>query len=96
MVNLRKRFVAGKAEEGNFNYIGFKVAQNRDVIILDQSNYVTNIQNITIKHDYRTDRARALDTCRKMTSQKIREIVCVEVLRPSQPKWGHVERGQFT
>ena len=23
-------------------------------------------------------------------------FVCVEVLRPSQPKWGHVERGQFT
>ena len=44
MVNLRKRFVAGKVEEGNFNYIVFKVAQNRDVIVLDQSNYVTNIQ----------------------------------------------------
>ena len=43
MVNLRKRFVAGKVEEWNFNYIGFKVAQSRDVIVLDQSNYVTNI-----------------------------------------------------
>ena len=26
MVNLRKRFVAGKVEEGNLNYIGFKVS----------------------------------------------------------------------
>ena len=24
------------------------------------------------------------------------EFVCVEVLRPSQPNGGHVERGQFT
>ena len=23
-------------------------------------------------------------------------VVCVEVLRPSQPQWGHVECGQFT
>ena len=23
-------------------------------------------------------------------------VVCVEVLRPSQPNRGHVERGQFT
>ena len=23
-------------------------------------------------------------------------FVCVEVLQPSQPKWGHVKRGQFT
>ena len=23
-------------------------------------------------------------------------FVCAEVLWPSQPKWGHVERGQFT
>ena len=26
----------------------------------------------------------------------LRVIVCVEVLRPSQPKIGHVKRGQFT
>ena len=24
------------------------------------------------------------------------DFVCVEVLRPSQTQWGHVEHGQFT
>lgn len=72
MVKLRKRFVAGKVEEGNFNYIGFKVAQNRDVIVLDQSNYVTSIQNITI------DPNRAQDKQSSLTSEeqtKYRQLV---------------------
>ena len=72
MVNLRKRFVAGKVEEGNFNYIGFKVAQEEGAIALDQSNYVTNIQNITI------DPQRAQDKQSTLTSEeqtKYRQLV---------------------
>ena len=39
MVNLRKRFVEGKVEENNFNYIGFRIVQESNAIILDQSRY---------------------------------------------------------
>ena len=45
MASLRKRFVAGKVEEGNFNYIGFKVMQQPTAIVLDQSKYVENIKS---------------------------------------------------
>ena len=34
MVNMRKRFMAGKVEKGNFNYIGFKVAQKKGTTAL--------------------------------------------------------------
>ena len=64
MVNLRKRFMAGKVEEGNFNYIGFKVDQEKSTIALDQSNYVTNIQNIT------TDPKRTRDKQSTLTSEE--------------------------
>ena len=37
MISLRKRFVAGKVEERNFNYIGFRITQDKHGIILDQS-----------------------------------------------------------
>ena len=37
MISLRKRFVAGKVEERNFNNIGFRITQDRNGIILDQS-----------------------------------------------------------
>ena len=55
MISLRKRFVAGKAEERNFNYIGFRITQDKNGIILDQSRYVENIENKA------TDPKRALD-----------------------------------
>ena len=45
MVNLRKRFVAGKVEERNFSYIGFRVIQESSALVLDQSSYVENIKN---------------------------------------------------
>jgi hypothetical protein len=43
IMSLRKRFVAGKLEEGNFDYIGFRVMQQSSEILLDQSRYVGNI-----------------------------------------------------
>ena len=45
MVNLRKRFVAGKVEERNFSYIGFRVIQESSALVLDQSSYVENVKN---------------------------------------------------
>lgn len=45
MASLLKRFVAGKVEEGNFNYIGFKVMQQPTDIVSDQSKYVENIKS---------------------------------------------------
>ena len=35
MTNLRKRFVAGKVEKGNFDYIGFRIMQQSSEILLD-------------------------------------------------------------
>ena len=40
---LRQRFYAGKVEEKCFKYIGFNVKQNENAIILDQSDYMNNI-----------------------------------------------------
>jgi len=45
MKSLRKRFVAGKIEKKNFSYIGFQISQESSKIILDQSRYVSNIEN---------------------------------------------------
>ncbi|MCG7877701.1 MAG: reverse transcriptase domain-containing protein, partial [Candidatus Thiodiazotropha endolucinida] len=61
MMDLRRRFVAGKIEEGNFNYIGFKVAQENGAIALDQSHYVTNIQNMTISNRKSTEQAKYIN-----------------------------------
>ena len=61
-----------KKETLNFNYIGFKVAQNRDVIVLNQSNYATDIQNITI------DPNRAQNKQSSLTSEeqtKYRQLI---------------------
>ena len=44
MDELRKRFLAGKMEEGNFRYVGFDVLQSDEGIILDQSSYLKNIE----------------------------------------------------
>ena len=47
--------MAGKAEERNFNYIGFRISQDKNGIIFDQSRYEENIENKAI------DPKRALD-----------------------------------
>ena len=56
MNSLRKRFVAGKVEERNINYIGFRIIQDKNGIVLDQSRYVESIENKAI------DSKRVLDT----------------------------------
>ena len=48
MVNWRKRFVAGKIEERNFNYVGFRIIQESSAVVLDQSRYVENVKNKVI------------------------------------------------
>ena len=48
MNNLRSRFLAGKIDEGHFDYIGFRLDQESDNIVLDQSNYVEKIRNVVI------------------------------------------------
>ena len=45
MISLRKRFLAGKVEERDFNYIGFRISQDKNTIGLDQSKYVDSISN---------------------------------------------------
>ena len=47
--------MAGKVEERNFNCTGFRITQDKNGIILDQSRYVENIENKAI------DPKRALD-----------------------------------
>ena len=64
MVNLRKRFVAGKVEENNFNYIGFRIVQESNAIILDQSSYVENMKNKVL------DPNRAKDKQSKLTTEE--------------------------
>ena len=44
MVKLRERFFAGKVEEKSFIYIGFKVQQYSNKVILDHSDYIENIK----------------------------------------------------
>ena len=45
MDKLRDRFMAGKVEELNFTYIGFKIEQTRDGIQLDHSAYVQKLDS---------------------------------------------------
>ena len=45
---LRARFSAGKVEEKTFKYIGFKVQQHSNKVILDHSDYIVNIRNSVV------------------------------------------------
>ena len=64
MVNLRKRFVARKAEERNFYYIGFRIIQESSALILHQSRYVENVKNKV------TDPKRAQDKQSTLTAEE--------------------------
>ena len=57
-----KRIVAGKVKERNFNYIGFRIIQDKNGIVLDQSRYVESIVNKAI------DSKRVLDKHCLLTS----------------------------
>ena len=45
MENLTERFLAGKVEEKTFKYIGFQVIQQEHGIVLDHSQYTSDLEN---------------------------------------------------
>ena len=45
MKNLYTRFLIGRVEVSDFKYIRFHVIQNSDSIMLDQAEYIDNIEN---------------------------------------------------
>lgn len=42
---LHTRFLAGKIEDGDFKYIGFRITQQVDGITLDQTGYISNLDH---------------------------------------------------
>ena len=67
MKNLYNRFLIGRVEVSDFKYIGFHVIQNSDSIMLDQAEYIDNIENGIInpsrarcKTDSLTDKEQTL------------------------------------
>lgn len=58
MSHLRQRFLAGRVEVKSFKYLGFQINQENDKIILDHTDYVHSLRNLTMdperakqKHD---------------------------------------------
>ena len=64
MKKLRGRFSAGKVEEKEFRYIGFKVKQLENRIIIDHSEYIDKMKNKTV------DQKRASDKQEQLTAQE--------------------------
>ena len=62
MEKLRGRFSAGKVEEKEFRYIGFKVKQYENRVILDHSEYIERMKNETIDPKRATDKKEILTT----------------------------------
>lgn len=48
MTHLQQRFLAGRVEEKSFNYLGFQINQENDKIILDHTDYVLSLRNLTM------------------------------------------------
>ena len=44
MDKFRDRFLAGKMEEDSFSYVGFRIQQNKQGILLDQGGYVDSVE----------------------------------------------------
>ena len=77
MNKLRVRFSAGKGEEKTFKYIGFGIQQLPCKIILDHSEYIDNIKNVTI------DPKRASENNEPLNQREqtlIRQIINAPVL----------------
>ena len=68
MKPLRHRFLAGKLEEGKFKYVGFQKQQNRDGIIIDQSEYVEDIENVSLSSQ------RILSKREKLTPEELTQL----------------------
>ena len=60
MEKLRGRFSAGKVEEKEFRYIGFKVKQCENRVILDHSEYIERMKNETVDPKRATDKKEIL------------------------------------
>ena len=58
MIPLRERFEVGKLEEESFTYVGFQICQEREGILLDQNEYVREMEKrpFWIKAGGREDR----------------------------------------
>ena len=48
MNKLRSRFLAGKLEVGQFTYVGFQVTQTVNGIVMDQSEYMTGLDDVAL------------------------------------------------
>ena len=62
MEKLRGRFSAGKVEEKEFRYIGFKVKQYENRVIFDHSEYIERMKNETVDPKRATDKKEILTT----------------------------------
>jgi hypothetical protein len=62
MCTLRKQFLAGKLEEGQFKYVGFNIQQFREEIIIDQSEYVESIECVVISPERASQKTEALNS----------------------------------
>ena len=51
MCKLRERFVAGKVESKQFTYVGYKICQSVDQVIVDQGDFVDSIDMNEFKID---------------------------------------------
>ena len=67
MEKLRARFSAGKVVEKKFRYIGFQIEQLPDSIVLDHSDYVNNMKNVSLdpgrasqKNDFLSEKEQTL------------------------------------
>ena len=68
MTRLRKRFLAGKLEEGHFKYVGFAILQQNDGIELDQTGYTNDIEVQSITPQ------RAAQKQETMTAQELTQL----------------------
>jgi len=67
MQKLRKRFIAGKIEEGDFQYIGFRMMQGDYGIRLDHSRYMENLEHTHLEPDRTSQKTNQLT----MAEQKL-------------------------
>ena len=77
MVKLRERFAAAKVKEKSCRYIGFKVQQYSNEVILDNSDYIVNIKNPVLEARRASEITTLLNkseqtTYRQLTGLKLR------------------------
>ena len=48
MGQLRTHFLAGKLEEGHFQYVGFRIEQTHNAIVMDQTDYMRNLEYVEV------------------------------------------------